>query len=123
MPSPTMYWQADAMHLFICGHAPYHHGILSADPVSLPTAGLFNCKRAFFTHLLYNHSAKEAYSTVKYKLPYSFSNITSFGFYNHLLGLYRSPLQPLLTLGIVFDKIYLLRMVGAKNDPNDMQLI
>ena len=52
MPSPTMYLQADAMHHLICGHAPYHHGILSANPVSLLTVGVFNCKRAFFTHLL-----------------------------------------------------------------------
>lgn len=74
MPSPTMYWQADAMHLFICGHAPYHHGILSADPVSLPTAGLFNCKRVFFTHLLYNHCVVSHYSTGKHKLPITYIN-------------------------------------------------
>ncbi len=88
MPSPTMYLQVDAVHLFICGHAPFHHGILSADPVSLPTAGLFNCKRVFFTHLLYNHCVVSSYSTGKHKLPISCITFTIMGLSGIILGLF-----------------------------------
>jgi len=105
MPSPTMYWQADAMHLFICGHAPYHHGILSADPVSLPTAGLFNCKRAFFTHLLYNHCVGSSYSTGKHKLPITYFNFAAFGLCGDVLGLFNISLYALLTLQRVLAMI------------------
>jgi len=60
---------SDAMHHFICGHAPYHHGILSADPVSLPTAGVFNCRVELFAHLQIKHSFEKEKSTWEMKLP------------------------------------------------------
>jgi len=43
--------------------------ILSADPVSLPTAGVFNCRVELFAHLQIKHSFEKEKSTWEMKLP------------------------------------------------------
>ena len=60
----------------------------TTDPVSLPTAGLFNCKRVFFTHLLYNHCVGSSCSTGKHKLPISCITFTIMGLSGIILGLF-----------------------------------
>ena len=76
-----MYFQANAMHHLICGHAPYHHGILSADPVSLPTAGLFNCRNGHFSPIYLIITGSESKNPHEVcKLPYYYDNFTRVDF-------------------------------------------
>lgn len=95
----TMYFQADAMHHLIRGHAPQHHGILSADPVSLPTAGLFNCRNRHFIPIYLIITAAERKNPHGIcKLPYYYDNFTRVEF----VLLYLHPVIP-LTLLLLLD--------------------